>query len=53
MQNRTDEQVFALLRTVLYTAVIGDILDREKALTGGMFTVLFRLRPYRQAEIIQ
>jgi hypothetical protein len=29
MQDRTDEQVFALLRTLLYTAVIGDILDRE------------------------
>jgi hypothetical protein len=25
----------------------------EKALTDGMFTVLFRLRPHRQAEIIQ
>jgi 4-hydroxy-4-methyl-2-oxoglutarate aldolase len=29
MQNRTDEQGFELLRTVLYTAVIGDILDRK------------------------
>jgi 4-hydroxy-4-methyl-2-oxoglutarate aldolase len=29
MQNRTDGQVFELLRTVLYTAVIGDILDRK------------------------
>jgi hypothetical protein len=25
----------------------------KKALTDGMFTGLFRLRPYRQAEIIQ